>query len=151
MICGNYVKFVTRRKKGSGEEYQAARDLRLFTHFQHEHDKMLAEGWVICDGQVQCTEVRAVDEPDWGHSYAVLQVKFKCNKCGNTSYPELGDDGSTIAKLVTQALDAMSVKEREKLRNDWWQDQLDRNARIEKLALLITRERSNLQKSLRQG
>lgn len=43
--------------------------------------------WQICDGEIEI-DIQAVDEPYYGGSSAELRVEFRCNKCGNSWYPE---------------------------------------------------------------
>ena len=133
MQCGNYVKFATRRRKGSGEEYQKATNVRSRAHFEYQHDEMITQGFVICDGKVLCTKVEAVDTPDWGCSYAELRVEFKCSKCETTFFPELGDEGTDITKLVNLALDSIKPETRDIMRKMWWEQQLEYRARTDKL------------------
>lgn len=119
MKCGHYVKWQTRREKGSGAEYQKATDHRAVMHFADKHEELLASGFVVCDGNIKCVSLEAVDEPDWGDHYAKLNIEYACDKCGISFGAEIPEP---IA-LVNRALDSIDDTERDALRAEWWRIQ----------------------------
>lgn len=61
--------------------------------------------WEICDGKI-IADVEAVNEPDYGGSYAALNVTYKCNKCGQMSFPDLPNE-FTISEFLTDIIEKM--------------------------------------------
>jgi hypothetical protein len=124
MQCGHYVKWETRRRRGSGVEYQKAVDIKATTHFG---DELLAQGYTICAGTVRCTRLEAVDEPDWGTTYAKLEVDYTCDTCGCTFYPELGMDAdienTSLRELVNLGIDTITPEEQQARRAEFKRQQ----------------------------
>lgn len=116
MKCGTYVKWVEKRRKGTGEPYQrltvvAARHARELwegrakaieaTHPHPDLAKLSAEGVFRCQGKIQ-VKVTAVDEPYFGGCSAALRVETKCDTCGETCFPIIvkhADTGSHVTDL----------------------------------------------------
>lgn len=123
MKCRNYVRYATRRKKGSGEEYRKPVDIRSAAHFGHEHEKMLSDGYVLCDGDVACAKVQAIDEPEWGGHSAKLEVEYACGKCGNTFFPELEANSleveAEVAALASRGIQTITEAEQDERRARW--------------------------------
>lgn len=114
MKCGSFVLWVTARRKGSGNSYErvketvswwGTRDLGIRADPGAKTSaEYLAEGYVRCDGNIVAS-VCAVDEPDWGHSYAKLEVGYKCDKCGQEFFPELPTEPESLSALLTKSID----------------------------------------------
>lgn len=77
----------------------------------------LKEGDVleVCDGNVGVT-VKAVDEPDWGGTYASFEIEYKCDKCGGSYYPELPQYDEDMSLFITEAVARMPEEEAALLR-----------------------------------
>lgn len=63
----------------------------------------------VCGGDLR-VDVQVFDQPEWGYSYAKLEVKITCLKCGSTFHghpspiPETPQD---LSKLLTMLLEDM--------------------------------------------
>ena len=58
-----------------------------------------------CGGKIVCA-IDAVDEPGWGQSYATLQVRYECERCGCNSFPSLPEE-HWLDKFVTDVIEKM--------------------------------------------
>ena len=119
MRCNAIVVWEDRRKKGSGEPIKTPRVLvgpppalepykkHLPLRFEAYTAALNTPGAAQCDGKIICS-IEAVDELYYGGSSAALEVGYKCNKCGNTSFwGVLPTDGDEIAGIVTKAIEDM--------------------------------------------
>src|SRR3972149_5403610 len=106
MKCGCLIKREMRGKKKPKLKIvkqitrlwqRYAQDANVPEHLQIENDMEL------CDGEI-IVSIRAVDEPDWGGSYATLELSYKCNKCGNCCFPELPQTPEEISSFVQTAV-----------------------------------------------
>jgi hypothetical protein len=116
MKCGHYVKWVTRRRKGSGKEYEKAGDVQSVIHQGHRHEELLAGGYVVCDGNIVCTKLEAEDEPYFGGCSSVMAVEYACDKCGISFAAELPEP----IELVNEALANIDDTRRDAMRAEWW-------------------------------
>jgi hypothetical protein len=103
MTCNTRVLWQERKRRGSGAPYQKA--VRWYhSGFapeaipEAERDQL-----VVCDGPVVAT-IAAVDEPDYGGTYAVLEIGYKCGKCGASVFPHLPQDAESLSRFVTDAI-----------------------------------------------
>ena len=114
MKCNAYVIYKDAKKKGSGEPYKKA--VLISTKYQEEliHESLLKEKYIIelkekiskavyCDGDVEVT-VKINYGPH--RDDEDVEVEYKCNKCGNTFFPELEDFGyrSEEGEFLTDAV-----------------------------------------------
>jgi hypothetical protein len=65
--------------------------------------KINLETFGDCDGEI-IAEVSAIAEAYWGGSSAELEVKYKCNKCGQTYYKELPHTPEELSEWITKKL-----------------------------------------------
>ncbi len=64
-------------------------------------------GTTLCGGHVVMSKLGAYDEPYYGGTSAVLEMQFKCERCGNTYFgQEVPTDADELRAFVTQVLDA---------------------------------------------
>ena len=124
MKCGTLVRYVERKrkKKGGGYTTRLVAD-RWVTPWHQKveewsidypnptHPDWKKEDFIKCDGDIVAS-IEAVDEPDWGCSYASLRIDYKCNKCGASYFPELPQDSESLSKLVTEAIVKITKKQR---------------------------------------
>lgn len=64
----------------------------------------IAEDLEVCGGNVSI-DVSAVDEPDWGGTYATLEVKTTCTRCKTPYVGVARWDLQKVSDLVTEALE----------------------------------------------
>lgn len=62
-------------------------------------------GTMDCDGNIIC-EVSAVDEPYFGGSSASLEIKYKCDKCGQTYFKHLPQTSGEMSDFMTRKIGA---------------------------------------------
>lgn len=98
--------WVERRRKGNGKVYRAPtrwyhRGVDLTRVDPEERGKL-----VQCDGTVKVL-LRAVDEPDWGYTYAKLEIKYRCETCGATVFPHLPNSAESLSTFVTDKIAEM--------------------------------------------
>jgi hypothetical protein len=87
MKCNAALFYKDAKRKGSGEPYKKIHKVvPLGTNYYGLPKYEDAEE--ICDGRI-LVNIEAVDEPDWGGTYATLVVEYKCEKCGNILFPHL--------------------------------------------------------------
>lgn len=60
-------------------------------------------GTMDCDGNIIC-EISAVDEPYYGGSSACLEIKYRCDKCGQTCFKHLPQNSSELSKFMTDKI-----------------------------------------------
>jgi hypothetical protein len=65
----------------------------------------------LCDGDIVAT-VKAVDEPDWGSTFARLEIVYQCNKCGCTAFNELPQSEEALSRWLTESIAAMTDEQR---------------------------------------
>ena len=82
----------------------------------------------LCDGEI-IVSIQAVDEPDWGSSSAVLEVSYKCNKCGNCCFPELPQTPEEISSFVQTAV--LRLSEEDKLVNVCYESEMAHGQMLE--------------------
>lgn len=112
MKCGTMVLWREARKRGSGEPYRKA--VRWYhsgltagdpaSGFIPEAEWTLLER---CDGPITAT-IQAREEPEWGGSYAALEIAYSCKKCGAKIFPHLPQDAESLSKFVTEAIGALA-------------------------------------------
>jgi hypothetical protein len=89
MKCNARVANVTSRRKGSGESYERVKFIAVAWGVggskPWNDPKYVAENTYECGGVIYAT-VKAVDEPDWGCSYARLEVRYKCQRCDSVYF-----------------------------------------------------------------
>jgi hypothetical protein len=133
MKCRARIRIETRRRKGSGKEYEKVVNRCPHEHFFNLRDTVLemkaqleaeevdgqrarefesyvkTNGWTlrddvtVCPGEIK-VEIVARDEPVMGGSYAVLEIDYKCDHCGNTHFPSLPSDGESLSRLLEDAI-----------------------------------------------
>lgn len=106
MKCETRVLYRPARHKGSGKPYQKA--IRWYHSAVESTQIPLIEqpDLVVCQGKIAAT-VRAYDEPDWGGSYATLEVAYKCDTCGASVFPHLPTTAEALSEFVTRAIEAL--------------------------------------------
>ena len=55
-----------------------------------------------CGGEITCT-IEAEEEPVFGGTYPVLEVRYRCSNCKNTAYSNL-PDAYTLGEWVTEQI-----------------------------------------------
>jgi hypothetical protein len=103
MKCGTRVLYRDARRRGNGAPYRKA--VRWYHSAFPETgipdaEKPLLE---ICDGKIIAT-VAAVNEPDWGGTYANLEIAYKCETCGAQHFDHLPSNSDQLSKFVTDAI-----------------------------------------------
>lgn len=98
------------------------------THFKSQ---IPPKGATPCGGNIIVT-IEAVNEPDWGGTFAALEITYKCDKCGCQSYPELPTD-LNISKFLTKAFQEMPQKKLIELRKEFKIEANERTQHAEKL------------------
>ena len=76
--------------------------------------RTVSKDWndVRCDGNVS-VNIRAIDEPEWGGSFANLEVEYKCEKCGNIHFEELPNSDIELSEFMQEAIGALTEKQRD--------------------------------------
>jgi len=145
MKCGALVRYVERKRKkkhgGFTTRLVVDRWISLwnqkveewsFENIQRTHPDWRKEDFVECAGEIIAT-VEAVDEPDWGCSYASLEINYKCNKCGIQHFPELPHDSESLSKLVTEAIAKISKKQRAEVLAKGLKQKKENDARMKEM------------------
>ncbi len=106
MKCNTRVVWRDARRKGSGKPYRKA--IRWYHSGFPDATIPVEERAVmeVCDGAIVAT-INARDEPEWGGSYATLEIAYKCHTCGASAFPHLPSNSEQISKLVTAAIALM--------------------------------------------
>jgi len=115
MKCKSFVKFIPARKKGSGAPYQKA--VKIYPRYYISLGRFTPEpDMVECDGDIE-VNIDAELEGDCAcSSYAVLNIKYKCKKCGANIFPELPQDSKELSYFVQLFLsDDFTEDERDKM------------------------------------
>ena len=56
-----------------------------------------------CGGKIE-SDISAINVPDYGGTYAELDVTFRCKRCGNTDYPNLPNQYS-LSEFLTNVVE----------------------------------------------
>ena len=108
MRCRSRVLLKEVKKKGSGEPFEKV-SASWSVHLVNQGMK-IPEGTVECGGVVKVTV-----ETDYGGSCACSggspRAEYKCQRCGNTHYPEFPDTADSLSTFLTKMLDSMSATE----------------------------------------
>lgn len=59
----------------------------------------------VCGGKIKA-EIKAIDEPTWGGSYASLEIKYTCEKCKSVFHPYLPNEYN-INDFLTKKIEEM--------------------------------------------
>jgi len=107
MKCKSFVKFAPARRVGSGEPYQRA--TKIFPRYNIKLGYFTPEpDMVECDGELE-VHINAEQEGECAcSSYAVLNIKYKCKKCGAEVFPELPQNSKEISHFVETSLRNLS-------------------------------------------
>ena len=97
-----------------------------------------------CGGNIIVT-VEAVNEPDWGGTHALLEITYKCDKCGCKWYPELPTEYN-ISKFLTKAIEEMPQKKLVKLRKGLKEEADKRTKQLDEFRIQGIEDRKNRQK-----
>ena len=103
MKCRTRVLWRDARRKGNGEPYRKAVG-HYYPGFPIDSIQHGTVGRLeVCEGRIVAT-VAAHDEPEWGGSRAVLEIAYKCDVCGATTFPDLPDSPEKLSEFVTRAI-----------------------------------------------
>jgi hypothetical protein len=148
MKCKSFVKYVSAKKKGSGEPYQKA--VKIYPRYYEKLGRFTSEpDMVECDGELE-VHIEAVTEGECAcSSYGSLEIKYKCKKCGAEVFPELPQNSEEISQLVQSYLaDGFSEEQRDKM----LQDKVDREiAHQKKIDEDIEKMRTKIKKNQDAG
>lgn len=89
------------------------------TWFELKNRRQSTAGFDRCDGEVEAS-VSIVNTGCCCHSGEELEVKYRCQKCGNTFYPELPDAEWKISRFVTRLIADMSGAAHLRLKKEQW-------------------------------
>lgn len=114
MRCGSLLIYYKEEVRGKRKLFSSIspswRDDPNFFEYWKDNavtSKTLAKldltGTMDCDGNIIC-EVRAVDEPYYGGSSAELQIRYKCDKCGQTYFKHLPQTSSELSDFMTNKI-----------------------------------------------
>lgn len=67
------------------------------------YEKLNLDGFGHCDGSIIATVV-AVDEPYFGGTYSLLEVMYKCDKCGQSYFGNILPNENNISEWVTKRI-----------------------------------------------
>jgi hypothetical protein len=119
MKCGSYVVREERRRKGSAKPYiKTIFKANPYTRFI-DPDMIIEPEWEICGGEIRAN-ISAYDEPYYGGTSARLDVQYKCQECGETTFHELPRDDEGLSEFLTRIVADLSDEFRdEALRARW--------------------------------
>lgn len=114
MVCNSLLIYYKEEVNGKKRLFSSIspswRDEPNFLEYWKENNvtpKTLAKidlvGTMNCDGRIIC-EVSAVDEPYYGGSSASLEIKYKCDKCGQTYFKHLPQNSSELSNFMTDKI-----------------------------------------------
>lgn len=122
MKCGRKVVYRQYKKRGKSGEFREKPYACI--RWSHEDNGVTAESYAqrpgdrieICDGDVIATvsisgDCPCCDSPE-------IEIEYKCSKCKNTVFPELGGDldpRDHLSEILTNALSKMPKKEHKRL------------------------------------
>lgn len=114
MKCKSFVKFVPARKKGSGISYQKA--VKIYPRYYISLGRFTPEpDMVECDGNLE-VNIDAEEEGECAcSSYAVLNIKYKCRKCGAEVFPELPQNSEEVSCIIERFFDELPEDKRDKM------------------------------------
>ena len=76
----------------------------------------------ICDGDIEAV-VGTEDQPYYGGCTTVLDVNWKCNKCGQVfAHPELPTEPNEFSKFVTKLLESAPQELLDELKDRYKKD-----------------------------
>ena len=132
MKCKSFVKFVPSRKKGSGEPYQKA--VKIYPRYDIKLGRFTPEpDMVECDGDIEVTIESEMEGDCACSSYSVLEIKYKCKKCGAEVFPELPKDSEEISHFVTTSLRWLSEEARDIVLIQKVNQEIERQKEVEKM------------------
>ena len=108
MRCGAIITYKERRNQSGTsmvldrrnvQTWWGTSDKGVFPKAPSFADYLAKPNTKVCEGEV-AVKVEAEEEPYYGGSSAVLSIKYECNFCGNTFFPELPQTGEGIALMV---------------------------------------------------
>jgi hypothetical protein len=146
MKCKSFVKFVPARKKGSGIPYQKA--VKIYPRYYISLGRFTPEpDMVECDGDLE-VNIDAEEEGECAcSSYAVLNIKYKCKKCGADIFPELPQDSKEISYLMEWYLEELTEDQRDRLLDSKLQRELEHQKGIDRLHQLMQDRNKKVVKS----
>lgn len=128
MRCRSRILLKEARKKGSGEPFEKV----SASWSASLQGVKIPEGTVECGGVVKVTV-----ETDYGGSCACSggspRAEYKCQRCGNTSFPEFPDTADALSTFLTKMLDRMSAQEYDAVLDDYQRAQDEHKAMWEKM------------------
>jgi hypothetical protein len=114
MKCRNHVLFETRKRRGSGKEYEYPKVVHSWIHKEFGSYTSTPEKMVECGGNLVAT-IKANEEPYMGGVSAVLEVTITCDRCNCFFYPEIPTTAEGISKFVTMLLERISDEDQAQL------------------------------------
>jgi len=102
------------------------------------------EDLVQCDGQVAVSVRVSIDGGCACCGSVELEVEYKCNKCGNTDFPELPNDKESLSDFLTGFFAGMEEDHR-------FQWLMDEKAKQEKDDAKMKKQQEGMQKKIEQN
>ena len=131
MKCKSFVTFVSARKKGSGTPYQ--KPIKIYPKYYIAAGRFSPDpDMVECDGDLEVLIDAEMDGECACSSYAVLNIKYKCKKCGNEEFRELPQDSKELSYLMEWYLEELPEEQRDRLLDNKLQRELEHQKEVER-------------------
>ena len=131
MKCKSMVKFVPAKKKGSGEPYQKA--VKIYPRYQIKLGTFTPDpDMVECNGFLKVTVEASMEGECSCSSYSVLNIKYRCDKCGGEYYPELPQNSKELSEFFEAILRNLHEDDRERTLIVKVEKEIERQKEVEK-------------------
>lgn len=83
-----YFKKLSNRKRNLKFTVPASFSVEDYLNTYKQKDRLDLENIETCDGRI-VAEISCYDDPYMGGTTATMEVIFRCDRCGQTHFPEL--------------------------------------------------------------
>jgi hypothetical protein len=124
MRCNTQVQYHILGKKKPKKKPR-----RFVTTFHREVNGIpVTDDMELCDGNIVAS-ILAVNEPDWGGTYAELEIKYVCDKCGCNYFGELPQTVEELNEFFNDIICNLTEEQRQLLLAKRKQEKADNDAR----------------------